>query len=261
MVYDGVVAIFPNEELSVPLSLQYILRYGIGFALGSCLPLYFYKAHGMSEFAFHLRFGVPVCYGLSFLVFFCVVLPLGGELELVLSWGMVLPGLCTLSLFAVLALAVYRKVQQREQLHLAGSLDELVLSCISVAPWSVVNLFIYWEMEPWWRLLLMNVGFLLAWGLTVARDIRHKLVELRLAKHVTVEQQLTFQDRCLVFGLTKREIEVAGLLCEGLTYKEIGEQLYISLHTVDNHVRHIFNKVEVNRKMELLVKLRAEGKD
>ncbi|WP_461791809.1 helix-turn-helix transcriptional regulator [Pedobacter sp.] len=261
LLHNCCSGIFPNVELSVPLSLQYILRYGIGFALGGCFPLYFYKAHGMVEFLFHLRFGVPVCYGLSFLVFFCEVLPLGGELDWVLRWGMLLPSLCTLSLFVVLGIGVYRKLSEREGMHLRMRLDELLLSVISVAPWALVALFVYWKVEPWVRMWWMNVGFLLAWLLMVARDIRQKVVELRLSSHVDLEQQLTFRDRCLGFGLSKREIEVAELLCAGLTYREIAEQLYISLHTVDNHVRHIFAKVEVKRKMELLAKLRPEGKD
>ncbi|WP_461791631.1 helix-turn-helix transcriptional regulator [Pedobacter sp.] len=256
LLYDTVVAIIPNEELSVSLPLQYIVRYGIGFALWGCLPLYFYKAHGMAEFTFHLRFGVPICYGLSFLVFFCAVLPLGGDLELVLFWGMILPFLCALSSFVVLALALYRQWLKRSHMHLAESLDEMALSCISVGPWVLATCCIFLEVEVGCRVLLMNVGFVLAWILTVARDVRRKLVELRLSRHATAEDQLTFQDRCAAHGLSKRETEVAELLCAGLTYREIGEQLYISLHTVDNHVRHIFTKTGVNRKMDLYAKLR-----
>jgi predicted ATPase/DNA-binding CsgD family transcriptional regulator len=43
--------------------------------------------------------------------------------------------------------------------------------------------------------------------------------------------------------LSKREDEVARLIADGLTNKEIGARLFISEHTVDSHVRGILNKL------------------
>ena len=43
--------------------------------------------------------------------------------------------------------------------------------------------------------------------------------------------------------LSPRELEVARLVAEGLTNKEIGGRLFISEHTVDTHVRGIMNKL------------------
>jgi len=44
-------------------------------------------------------------------------------------------------------------------------------------------------------------------------------------------------------ALTAREKAIAALICEGLSRKEIAEQLYISHHTVHEHERHIFRKL------------------
>jgi DNA-binding NarL/FixJ family response regulator len=46
-------------------------------------------------------------------------------------------------------------------------------------------------------------------------------------------------------ALTEREVEVLSLLGEGLVKKEIATQLEISTHTVDNHIRHIYEKLHV----------------
>ena len=43
--------------------------------------------------------------------------------------------------------------------------------------------------------------------------------------------------------LSKREEEVARLVADGLSNKEIGARLFISEHTVDSHVRSILNKL------------------
>jgi DNA-binding CsgD family transcriptional regulator len=51
-------------------------------------------------------------------------------------------------------------------------------------------------------------------------------------------------------GLSKREVEVAVLLVEGLTNREIGERLYISERTVANHVQHVLNKTGSGNRAE-----------
>jgi DNA-binding CsgD family transcriptional regulator len=51
--------------------------------------------------------------------------------------------------------------------------------------------------------------------------------------------------------LAKREAEVARLVAEGLSNKEIGARLFISEHTVDTHVRSILNKLGVNSRAQV----------
>jgi predicted ATPase/DNA-binding CsgD family transcriptional regulator len=51
--------------------------------------------------------------------------------------------------------------------------------------------------------------------------------------------------------LAKREAEVARLVADGLSNKEIGARLFISEHTVDSHVRNILNKLGVNSRAQI----------
>ena len=46
--------------------------------------------------------------------------------------------------------------------------------------------------------------------------------------------------------LTEREREILGLLAKGLIKKEIADQLSVSYHTVDTHVRNIYGKLKVH---------------
>ena len=52
--------------------------------------------------------------------------------------------------------------------------------------------------------------------------------------------------------LSEREREVLQYVARGHTYKEIGEELFISPKTVENHVRNILSKLHLNRRQELV---------
>ena len=44
--------------------------------------------------------------------------------------------------------------------------------------------------------------------------------------------------------VTKREKQIVKLICDGLTSKQIGEQLSITKNTVDTHRRKILKKID-----------------
>ena len=51
--------------------------------------------------------------------------------------------------------------------------------------------------------------------------------------------------------LTRREQEIAGLIAEELTTREIAARLFVSERTVEAHVTHMFNKLGVNSRAQL----------
>jgi DNA-binding NarL/FixJ family response regulator len=55
------------------------------------------------------------------------------------------------------------------------------------------------------------------------------------------------------FGLTGRETQILLAVVEGLTNRQIAEQLSISHDTVKHHVRKVFTKVGVSKRVELAV--------
>lgn len=72
-----------------------------------------------------------------------------------------------------------------------------------------------------------------------------------------------FLEKCQVvaqeFGLTEREAEVMVLLAKGRTRARIQEELYLSSGTVATHARHIYQKVGVHSKQELLDVIESAG--
>ncbi len=69
---------------------------------------------------------------------------------------------------------------------------------------------------------------------------------------VAARGDLDFAKRFQEFGLTKRELEIAGLVAEGKSNGEIAQMLYISETTVKKHVSNIFEKTGIGRREELM---------
>jgi two-component system response regulator NreC len=59
--------------------------------------------------------------------------------------------------------------------------------------------------------------------------------------------------------LSEREVEVLGLIANGLTNAEIAERLYVSVRTVETHRAHIHQKLNVKTRAEIVRVAREAG--
>lgn len=53
--------------------------------------------------------------------------------------------------------------------------------------------------------------------------------------------------------LTPSELRIAECVAQGLTNKDIAHQLFVSPHTVDAHLKHMFTKLDIHSRVELTV--------
>ncbi|MFV2179829.1 AAA family ATPase [Actinomadura sp. LOL_016] len=53
------------------------------------------------------------------------------------------------------------------------------------------------------------------------------------------------------WGLTAAEVRVARLVAQGATNREVAERLFLSRHTVNTHLRHVFAKWDINSRVDL----------
>ena len=86
----------------------------------------------------------------------------------------------------------------------------------------------------------------------ISPRIASRLVH-RLREPETVEARLTGGD------LTPRELEVLELLARGLDNSEIAGVLYLSQHTVKNHVSSILIKLQVENRVQAAVRAVRSG--
>ena len=82
----------------------------------------------------------------------------------------------------------------------------------------------------------------------ITRKVLHRFIPSNGNGHTQVEDLLS-----------QRELEVIKLAARGLSNKEIAEQLFLSVRTVQGHLNHIFNKLNVGSRTEAILRGLSEG--
>ena len=60
-------------------------------------------------------------------------------------------------------------------------------------------------------------------------------------------------------ALTEREVQILHLVAEGLSNREIAEQVSLSRYTVEGHIKHIYRKLAVSSRTKAVLKARERG--
>lgn len=79
-------------------------------------------------------------------------------------------------------------------------------------------------------------------------------MSMQIARKLVAHFQQIKKPSSEVEKLTKREYEILGLLAKGFLYKEIADQLGISLSTVRAHLHTVYEKLHVQSRTEAVVK-------
>lgn len=82
-------------------------------------------------------------------------------------------------------------------------------------------------------------------GSPISSQIARKVIEAFQVKKTSNEYFQT---------LSRREQEILEQLSRGFRYKEIADKFYVSVETVRTHVRNIYEKLQVNSRVEALKK-------
>lgn len=84
-------------------------------------------------------------------------------------------------------------------------------------------------------------------------------MSMHIARKVVSHFQQIKQPSSEMEKLTKRELEILALLAKGFLYKEIADQLGISLSTVRAHLHTVYEKLHVQSRTEAVVKYLGKG--
>lgn len=96
-----------------------------------------------------------------------------------------------------------------------------------------------------------------ALGIWIALKLsKPKIETVVIQKEVYINKEKFVLDTAIVAQLeiSKREMEILGLLAQGHSNQEIGETLFVSLSTVKSHIQNIFEKLDVKRRTQAIEK-------
>lgn len=80
----------------------------------------------------------------------------------------------------------------------------------------------------------------------------YKLMEADLHSHNEEDGRWTLEKRLEQYALSKREVEVLYLLTKGYSDQQVCDKLFITPSTFKKHLNHIYTKLRVSSRVELL---------
>ncbi len=87
----------------------------------------------------------------------------------------------------------------------------------------------------------------------IAASIQNRFLDEVVARTKEVLQSKPSRAQNLVEPLSKRELEVLQLICQGKSNQEIAEDLCIALDTVKRHTNNLYGKMNVNRRAQAII--------
>lgn len=253
IVYNITGGLFPDSNIPIAVVTQNIIAYGSGFLMASYFPYYFYRGFDLVCLRFHAIYGVPLFLILPYIIFFVVVYSFNRNLDVAIQYGIIIPFFYSIVVLWAIAKAIRIKYSERSSSH---DTMEMIAVYFAVLPWASMTILAYFHASQLVEVLFTNGGFLIITILFISKSISRAKMEYQLLIDKTnYDSTPAFSENCEKYQLTKREIEIVELIRQGLKYKAIGEQLFISERTVTTHVQNIFEKTGVSSKVELIRKL------
>src|SRR6478736_3562734 len=107
--------------------------------------------------------------------------------------------------------------------------------------------------------VVANVGLQVSWPLALLAGALVLLFGEGSSRLFPGRRAATGLPTSASYPLTRKEVEVGILVARGMKNKEIARQLFNSERTIDNHVTHIYTKLNINSRAELALWFSERG--
>ncbi|MDJ1485919.1 ATP-binding protein [Cytophagaceae bacterium YF14B1] len=187
ILYNLSGGLFPDPKFGLSIVCQNILAYGAGFSMCMYAPWYFYKAFDLAKMRFHARYGIFIFLLGPFLLFFVGVYSLGGDLELVRKWGVVIPFFYALSVIYSMTRSLLEQKPLRNK-------TEIIALYLAIIPWICLTVVTYLNASQAIEVLIVNSGMVMVTLLYIRKQIltiRHSDQDRQIYyQYLLVSQQM-----------------------------------------------------------------------
>lgn len=106
--------------------------------------------------------------------------------------------------------------------------------------------------------VLLSIRSILRGGAPIDPFIAQEILKQISASVITAAKDGKSLDSEVAI-LTNRETEILDLVAQGMSNKEIAEQLFVSKYTVESHIKHIYRKLSVTKRTKAVSTARSLG--
>ena len=104
--------------------------------------------------------------------------------------------------------------------------------------------------------VLLSIRSILRGGAPIDPFIAQEILKQISASVITAAKDGKSLDSEVAL-LTNRETEILDLVAQGMSNKEIAEQLFVSKYTVESHIKHIYRKLSVTKRTKAVSTARS----
>ena len=90
---------------------------------------------------------------------------------------------------------------------------------------------------------------------------KHNITKLMEPPATESSQKHRIKELAAEFSLSARKTEIIMLIARGITTDNVAKKLYISPHTVNTHIRHVYEKIGIHKRSELIDYINSNGSD
>lgn len=155
-------------------------------------------------------------------------------------------------MFIVMIATVIYSIIKKKVISSVNPIILLLLVTENMIVWYIEKLLSV-EME------LLAVSYITTGGIFILlfknNDVYEKMNNINKEIKTVEEVIKIWKDK---YNLTKRELDIVNCLIENKARSKIAEELFISEHTVKKHTTHIYEKLDITSRNDLLYKLNEE---
>ncbi len=104
----------------------------------------------------------------------------------------------------------------------------------------------------------LSIRSVLRGGAPIDPFIARRILDM-LPRHALAAPSAVAEPAPLEEALSPREVQILQLVADGLSNREIAEQLFLSRHTVEGHIKRIYQKLAVSSRTRAVHEARVRG--
>ena len=264
--YNFFSGIFPDTNIPIPLSIQYIVAYGVGLYTALYYVYYVYSEFDIGHLKFFTLRHLMIILISAFIFFFVLPLIIWQDIGIAKYSFIFIPVAVAIAFLVKISAPLIELYKEKGGATNRFYRDRIATGYLTLLSIVLMPIIVALGDFQVVEQLTVNGGyFVLAVALiriNIYQDLKkeqflHRLGytdDAREAKNIAILKYFSKLD------LSKREIEVANLILEGKSYKQIGSYLFIAEGTVSKHASNIFKKAEVQNRREFERRFKGKRK-